>query len=774
MTSTNDTISRILSTAHQSGRTALFEHEVYAVLEALGGCHTPGFLFVPVAESLEQNALDKFSGRRVVLKIVSPNISHKTEIGGVEIVNRDLAEVRGAMVRMQARAREHADDVRGVLICEYADRKARSFGDELFVGVRTSREFGPIIVAGLGGIDTELLAKRMNKGCAAVTASALMTSARKFLDLFKTTTAYFVLSGQARGRGRIVSDEELLRCFDAFLSLAQDYCVPPGVEGMCIQEFEVNPFAVVDGKLVSLDGLCRLGQPAVARTPRPFHKIGSLLNPKSIAVVGVSSKVMNLGRIILNNVLQCGFPKERVFVVKPDEEEIDGVRCVPDIKSLPEKVDLLALAVRADQVPDSCRDIIESNAVESVILIPGGMGETASGKDAESQTRALIDASRRTPSGGPVFVGGNSMGIQSRAGNYDMFFIPPDKLPKRWDKPARRLAFVSQSGAFLITRMSNLCTLDPAYAISIGNQTDLTISDFARFFEQDDSVDVVAIYMEGFADVDGLALARCIRNLTESGKEVIFYKAGRTEAGRAATAGHTASIAGDYNVCQALITQAGGLVADGYQEFEGLVDLAINLHDKKVSGTRIAATSNAGFETVGMADSITGPQHAVSLPVMSAPTAERIAAILKENRLDRLVNVRNPLDLNPMATDAVHEACIRALLQDENIDAVVAAFVPLSPAMKTTTHEYTDPSSMVGRLQAILADTDKPLVAVIDSGTLYEPLVQALRELPMPVFRSADRALRVFGRYLCHHLALEQRGIIPRNGTNPRHEKVTC
>jgi acyl-CoA synthetase (NDP forming) len=532
--------------------------------------------------------------------------------------------------------------------------------------------------------------------------------------------------------------------------MARRYSGPEGGDVPCIAELEVNPFAFQDGFMVPLDGLCHLGDAAPAPPPRPIGKIDRLLHPRSIAVLGASAKGMNPGRVILRNLAECGFDQQRVTAVKEGIDELDGFRCVPTIGDLPRPTDLMVVAVAAGQVAELVDQIVCTRAAESVILIPGGMGETEGGRETEQRVRRRIAESHAAPDGGPVFVGGNCLGIQSRPGRYDTFFIPSSKLPKRWDSPGRPVAVVSQSGAYVITRMSNLETLDPKYAISLGNQTDLTVSDVLRALGETGQVDVYGVYVEGFQDWDGLAFARAVLELTAGGKDVVFYKAGRTPAGRSATAGHTASIAGDYNACAAAAANAGALVADTFKEFEYLLETAAHLHHRKIGGTRIGAISNAGYETVGMADAVDGPYHKVSLPQLKQRCAEQIRQILERHRLEALVNVRNPLDLTPMATEECHAACIRAMLSSDQIDAVVASFVPLTPALKTTPEEIAAGSSMVQRLPPIWADTDKPLVAVIDSGPLYDPLAHAIREAGVPVFRSADSAVRTLGRYLYH------------------------
>jgi acyl-CoA synthetase (NDP forming) len=668
--------------------------------------------------------------------------------------------VEEAIGEIIERCRAASTEIDGVVVCQYFEHGgSRSFGNELFVGIRAAREFGPVISSGIGGLHTEYFATNLRKGAAITTALAMETSAEEFFVRFQRTVAYEVLSGKARGYTRVVADDNLRECFDAFIQMARQFCTSEAKDTPTIRDLEINPFAFMDGYMVPLDGLCTFGPPPTGTPPRPIAKINRLLHPESIAVLGASSKGMNIGRVILRNVLECGFDPAAVVVVKPGMEALDGIACVDRVSDLPENVDLLVLAVGAGLVPALTTEIIAHGGIQSVIVIPGGMGETEGGKDVEAEVCQQIVEAHKAPGGGPVFVGGNCLGIQSRPGRYDTMFIPSSKLAKRWTAQGRGTALISQSGAYVITRMSNLETLDPNYAISVGNQIDLTISDLTRFLVEDGMTDVFGIYVEGFRDLDGLALCNTVADATRMGKDVIFYKAGRTTAGQQASASHTASIAGDYNVCEAAVGNAGGLVCETFKEFENLLEIASHLCGRKVGGTRIGAISNAGYETVGMADAVTGPHYAVELPAPGETTTAQLQQILERHKLQSLVTVRNPLDLTPMATDEAHEECIRAMLASPDIDAVIASFVPLTPAMKTTPDEIASVSSMTNRLPAIFRDTNKPLVVVIDSGSLYDPLAHAIREAGVPLFRSADQAVRNLGRYLCHKVRVQNEAL---------------
>lgn len=724
-----------LSGALAEGRTRLLEHEVLALLGELG-IGAPVHRFVPVGEVIADADLAAFPGERVVLKVVSSDIVHKTEAGGVRFVPKEPEAVARAV-----RGLSSLDgDVRGVLVVE--EVPVGGFGAELFVGIRQTREFGPVLAAGLGGTLTEFLAGRMRPGLAVARAVATGLEPAEFLELFRRTVAFELLSGAARGRRRLVADDELLRLFGAFLRLAN--------RGG-IAELEVNPFVFRGGRALALDGRGRLGPDVVARPPRLARRVDRLLQPRTVAVVGVSARGLNFGRIIVRNLLECGFERSSLTVVKPGLDTIDGVRCVPTVADLG-STDLLVVATGGDRLPALLDAIIDSSQVGSAVLIPGGVGEREGTEAAADAVRACVARGRARPDGGPIFVGPNSLGMVSRPGRVDTFFIPSHHLDRRWDRPPRRVALVSQSGAFIASRMSNLPTLDPAFAVSIGNQLDVTVSDLAAALGRRDDVDVVGVYAEGFDDLDGLALTRVVRDLTAAGTDVVFYKAGRSEQGRVAAAGHTAALAGDYEVCAAALTRAGALVASTFTEWSQLVELCAGLHGRPPGGPRLALVTNAGYEAVGVADSLAGRSHSLELAVLAPPTREALATALAGRELGSLVNPRNPVDVTPMADEAVFEDVIWLLAEADEVDAVIVANVPLTARMLSDGDEIGQPGSMVERLPRLFEAIGKPLVAVVDSGPLFEPLVRGLREAGIPVFRSADQATRVFGRWITSRL----------------------
>jgi len=775
--------------AHADGRDTLFEYEVYNLLRDSGAETPPRSVLLARGSRATDEELSGMPGDKVVLKVVSPTIVHKTEVGGVRVVENTPDKIRSAWRRMLYEVPENfaacierspscapecyaglsgeplvaaiSRDMRGVLLVEFMQSDSQEFGNELIVGIRKTREFGMVIGAGLGGIDTELYAERFRKGQAVVVSSTALTDGETFFELFRKTLSYKKLAGLTRGQRRIVTDEQLIECFSSFIDMANRYSPDNPDAPFVIEELEINPFAYADYLMVPLDGMCRFSKPAKLPAARPVEKIDFLLHPKTIGIVGVSSSRMNFGRIILKNVLDAGFDRDNLVIIRPGEDEIDGVRCVESLAALGRKLDLFVVAVGAVQVSGLVDEILECDCTESVMLIPGGLGETAESEERAREVIGKINAAHEQ-GGGPVFLGGNCMGVVSRPGFYDTWFIPEEKLPTFMPGKHHRAAFISQSGAFMLTRLSQCPILDPAYMVSVGNQTDLTLGDLVAYFADSADVDVIAIYAEGFNDMDGLEFCRAVRRVVLSGKEVVFYKAGRTPEGKSATSGHTASLAGDYTVCESCVRQAGAIVAQSFTQFENLFMLAERLHDKTILGNRLAAMSGAGFEAVGMADSIHSDDYRMELAPLSSGTVARLDALFEENKLSPLITVTNPLDITPGADDHVHAEAIRILAQGARIDAVVAGLDPMSPVMRTLADpehadfRFDDERSIAALLAALLPSLDTPVIGVVDGGRLYDPLVDRLKEAGLCTFRTSDQAVAALAQYIDGRLNAER------------------
>lgn len=726
---------RLLERARAEGRDALIEGEGFALVEALG-IRVPIQRFVRDRYQAAELDLAAFPGDRVVVKAASPALPHKTDVGAVAVVAAAADAVCAAVDRMAARLSGYP--ICGYTVAEYVPH-SEALGGELLVGLRHTDDFGPVVVIGPGGVHSELLARHLIPGADLAVLARGSFSCSTLIDILADKPATRVAGGLGRDRRTLLSFDRLAALADRLLAFAD---TPAGAQ---VAELEINPLALTPDGPVALDVLVTLRRTQAAAWPeRPLQKIGNLLKPRTIALVGVS-RGMNPGRLILGNLLRGGFPPDRIAIVKPGVEQLDGVRCYPDVSSLPKPVDLCVLAVAAAQVPDLVDQVVASRKAESLILIPSGLGEQDGSDQLEHRVRDTLAAARRTRWGGPVVNGGNCIGLRSAAGHYDATFIPEYKVQRGAAMPAP-LALISQSGAFAVARWSKLAGLNPSYLISVGNQTDLTLGDYLTYLKDRPEIRVFACYAEGFRPLDGRRWLEAARAIVESGRTVLLYRGARTPAGVRAGLSHTAAIAGDYVVTRELARGAGVVVADSLEEFDDLLRLFGLLCDRRAAGLRLGVASNAGFECVVAADSL-GP---FQLARLSAGTIARLQQVLAGAGLGDVVQVGHPFDIGPTADDATVAACARVLLEDEQVDVGVVGVVPLTGALRTLpsgedhAEELAAPDAVAAGLIRLRAEVHKPWVAVVDAGSAYDPLAAQLEAFRIPTFRSVDRALRAF------------------------------
>jgi acyl-CoA synthetase (NDP forming) len=283
---------------------------------------------------------------------------------------------------------------------------------------------------------------------------------------------------------------------------------------------------------------------------------------------------------------------------------------------------------------------------------------------------------------------------------------------------------------------------------------DLTVGDHLDHLAGDPSLRVFGVYVEGFRPLDARRLLSAARRIRERGGTVVLYRAGRTTAGAAASASHTASIAGDVTVTRALAEQAGVLIADTLETFDELVRTATLLVDRTIAGPRLGAMSNAGFECVAIGDNL----GSLELVRFNRATTKRLGSILERAGAGGVVDVHNPLDATPMADDAAFVALAEVVLADPGVDVGAIGVVPLTAALRTLPQgpghdeDLATPNAVAARLVTLWRQTTKAWVVIVDGGPLYEPLVTRLGAAGIPVFRTADRAMRALDAVARHRL----------------------
>jgi acyl-CoA synthetase (NDP forming) len=740
---------------HNSGVVRLNEKEVTDLLCAAGVTSAQNFDLDVNAEEEDQHiwcdrvlAMSQEHGR-FVLKILGRDLLHKSDVGGVKMVDvdetttpNDLMSLVKAMYDAVRNAGAESN-VEGVLACEFTPHHANTPGAEVLLSLRQDHAFGPVVVISIGGVLTEWY------GQSAAGRSRLILPARGLTleGVQHALLSHPVLSILCQ-QSRLhpvppITPEHFAQTVMALASLADQFAADR--EGPTLEEIEINPAVASAGRLVAIDGVGTLSSRASAHQPRPLHRINHLLAPRSAVILGVSAKGMNPGRVIMNNLKASpGVDHDQLYVIHAHEKSIDDIPCFKAMAALPQKVDLAVVCIPAEGARDAIKDIVHSDLAESIILIPGGFAEAGHTELAEAIEDSLV-AGHRRPQQGPVMVGGNCLGIVSRD-QYNTFFLPEYKLPFHEAEAGDNLAVVSQSGAYLVTFASNYDgMINPRASISFGNQMDLTVSDFLEHFLTVDEVDVVACYVEGFKDGDGVRFLDAARRARRQGTSVLMFKAGKTALGAKAAASHTASLAGDYDVAVSCFEDAGVIVAETLDEFEDLIKTFTLLKQRTVSGRRVGIMSNAGFECSTVMDAMDG---------LELQPFEPDVRLTLDEVLPSFAHRDNPIDATPMANTAAYAASLRAILASEAIDCALISSVPVTPALNNLPasaehrEDLSGVQSQAAQFIEIIQASTKPTVLVVDSGPLYDPLVTALACGGVPVFRKIDRAARSLSCYL--------------------------
>ncbi len=528
-------IEGAVAQAREGGRNSLDE-ETGKRLLAASGIAIPKSVVVSGVESAEAGVADlRFP---VVAKVMSAEILHKSDAGGVKVNLGSPGAVRAAIETMASTPAIKGRKIDGYLVEEMAPA-----GQEVVVGMFRDPQFGPLIMVGLGGIFVEVLADVAFRICPITErdAAAMLDELRgvKLLD-------------GARGR-EPVSREAVI---DVLMKLG-------GRDGLLmslpedVAEVDVNPLIVsakgavaVDARFVLTDtpvpakenAAVTEGGDAAARFERLFA-------PRAVAVVGASSTGVTIANTFIGRMKKFGY-EGPIYPIHPTAQIIDGMAAYPSLAETPGPVDYCYIAVGAARIPE----ILESakGNVAFAQVISSGFSEVSHGVALQ---RELLAAAQR---GGCRILGPNCLGLYSPRGKVTF----PDTAPSE----VGTVGVISQSGGLgtdIVTR-GDRRGIRFSGLVTIGNSADLGPNDMLEFYLADPQTKVVGMYVEGVPD--GRRFFDVLRR-NGAAKPVVILKGGRTQKGQAAAASHTGSLAGDDRVWVALSRQTGCVLADTLDEF---------------------------------------------------------------------------------------------------------------------------------------------------------------------------------------------------------------
>ena len=731
------------------------EHETYKLLELIG-ISVPKYMFHGVSDLSELIVGELPSEGPFVAKAVISGVAHKTELNALrfDVMRDDATEI---VVEFENKFADTPGYL-GVIFVEQIKHDPTLAG-EILVGMFQDPFFGPCVALGFGGTRTEHY-----KDIMAANKSTVMIPSGIDIDsidhMLKKMPIVELVEGKIRGASEKISHDELLSTVRTFKRLSRFYSPMNPDAPFVIEELEINPAVALNHSIVALDGVLRVrrnDKPITAR--KPIEKVFNLLSPKSVAIVGASGKNRaNPANIILKKFIDSNIGQDNIFVVHPKEEMVDGIPCVPDLKTLLEKrngnpVDCLVIGVPAKIAGMVIADSLKRYAAHSLEIISSGFGETESGKSMQNDLSAMLAELDRTPKKRPVINGPNTLG-NSYHGINTLF--TPNFKSSGTGVGKKNVAIICQSGAFMITRISDMANvIAPDVAISVGNQMDLSVVDFLEALLDDDRISTYGLYIEGLNPGDGIRLMELTQLAARKGKFVIVYKTGRTEAGMEAAKGHTAAMAGDYDMFSHLAWRSGALVAETSEDYQNLVLLTsycqnlAELRNLPSGKLGVAALSNAGFEKCALADHLFEKKSMTfELAKFTDKTRAKLKDILTGLGVSGILDQFDVLDLSPMTGDEGFEKIIRTVLADKNVHVGVFSIVPetvmLNTCEKGEGHhdDMTSDDSILNRLIRIHEEVDKPFVVSMESGWKYDAFRTALLAAGIPCYRHADDAAR--------------------------------
>ncbi|MBB2920050.1 acetate--CoA ligase family protein [Cupriavidus alkaliphilus] len=417
-----------------------------------------------------------------------------------------------------------------------------------------------------------------------------------------------------------------------------------------------------------------------------MNAIQRLVTPRSVAVIGASADPAKTAGRPVSYLRKHGF-SGAIYPVNPKVESIDGLRCYPDIASLPEVPDVGIVLLGAERAHLAVRDLAARGAGAAIVL---ASGYTETGAEGARRQAELIEAA-----GSMRLLGPNTIGLVNLTDNIPLSASGALEMDQF---PAGSIGVVSQSGGILGALLSRAAArgIGLSKLISTSNEVDLDLADFIDYLADDEATRVIALYVESVRNPD--TFRRAALKAARAGKPVVAFKIGRSESGARAAVSHTGALAGADRMYDALFEQVGVIRA---QTFSDLLDMPAALATgRKLRGKRIAILTSTGGAGTLVSDSL--GVAGFETPAPDEETAAKLRALQKG---DHAALDRNPIDvtLAGLQPDLLR-AAIRILLESPSYDAVSVIVGSSSLAM---------PDLMANAIRDCLPDSDKPVIAYV-------------------------------------------------------------
>ena len=678
-------VRKLLDEARAAGRTSLTAPEARGVCEAYG-------IAVPkegVARSAAEAArLASDIGFPVVMKIVSPQILHKTEAGGVlvGVAAAEQASQAYATLLENARKYDPKAEILGVQV-----QQMLSGGQEVIIGAVTDPAFGKLVAFGLGGVLVEVLKD--------ITFRLAPTSAQEATSMLDSIAAAEILRG-VRG-GKAVDRESLAAMIERVSVLVADF--PE------ISEMDLNPVFASERGATAADVRIVLDfKPAPARY-RPSEatvvaQMNRIMKPDAVAVIGASAENGKIGNSVMKNLINGGY-QGAIYPIHPSAESILGRKAYKSVKDVPGEIDLAVFAIPAKFVAQALTEVGEKK-IPGAVLIPSGFAETG---NVAGQTE-LVEIGRK-------------YNVRLMGPNIYGFYYTPKNLCATFCTAydvKGKAALSSQSGGIgmAIIGFSRSARMGVSAIVGLGNKSDIDEDDLLLFFEQDDNTQIIAQHCEDLKD--GRAFAEVAKRVSKK-KPVVVLKAGRTSMGARAASSHTGALAGNDKIYEDVLRQSGVIRARSLRD---LLEFARGIPVLPTpKGNNVVIITGAGGSGVLLSDACVDND----LTLMAMPP-DLDAAFRKF--IPPFGAAGNPVDITGGEPPATYQKTVRLGLEDPRIHALILGYW----------HTIITPPMVFARLMVEVVDEMrakgfvKPVVASLAGDVEVEEASEYLYQHGIPAY----------------------------------------
>jgi acetyl coenzyme A synthetase (ADP forming)-like protein len=679
--------------------TLLSEAEGYELLKTCG-IPVPRHVVVRTAEEAGR-AADGI-GFPLVAKIVSPQVVHKSDAGGVitGITSAAAAEKAFTAITQNVRAAYPDAEIEGIIL-----EAEQGPGLELIIGGKTDPAFGKVLTIGMGGTLVELIRD--------VAIRILPASGDEIRSMIHSLGGYPLIAGFRHAAPR--DEAALVRIAGALGSMF--------LEHPEIREFDINPVILygkggcaVDARIYTdkTTGPVPGDEGAGAALP------DSLFTMRSVAVVGASQDADKVGYAICRNMLNFS---GALYPVNPKSPVILGKTAYPSLLAIPDTVDAVVIAIPAPAVPAIVEEAGKKK-IPLVIIVSSGFRETGpAGKALEDQ---VLATARKY---GIRIMGPNCLGFMLPAQGINTTFDPVSPRPGS-------IAFISQSGAIITTIVDWSLPEEIGFSavISVGNQLDLTFEDFIRWTAADPATNAIILYVEEITN--GRHFMETVSRITPV-KPVIVIKSGSSKIGQKAASSHTGSLAGSDQVYRAAFRQAGMIPVRSIREAFQAAELLAS--EGYPNGTRAVVITNAGGFAVLSSDY--AEQFGIDLVEFPEALTRELDAVLPANW-----SRENPIDMVGDSHPDRYAKTFDVMMRHQDLWDI--AFVIAVPTA------ISDPLRVANEIVRFSTHTKKMIVGCMIGGDSMKTPQRILREAHIPNFPDLEDAFRAVGnicQYTCRN-----------------------